>query len=81
MSARSIAAEPRKRPNILFAIADDAGWQYFSAYGCRFARTPGFDRVAREGALFHNCFTANPKSSPSRACILTGRAPWQLEEA
>jgi len=68
-----------KRPNILFAIADDAS--HFSAYGHRFVNTPGFDRVAREGVLFENAFTVNPKCAPSRACILTGMHTWQLEEA
>src|SRR5207249_4505988 len=29
----------------------------------------------------NHCFTSNPKCSPSRACILTGRSTWQLEEA
>tara|TARA_B100000700_G_scaffold289148_1_gene346253 strand:- start:163 stop:366 length:204 start_codon:yes stop_codon:yes gene_type:complete len=40
------------RPNILFAIADDAS--YFSAYGHQFVDTPAFDRVAREGVMFAN---------------------------
>ena len=42
-------AQERRRPNILFAIADDASWSHFSAYGSKFARTPNFDRAAREG--------------------------------
>jgi arylsulfatase A-like enzyme len=44
-------------------------------------RTPGFDRVAREGVLFTNAYTPNAKCAPSRACILTGRNSWQLEAA
>ncbi len=31
--------------------------------------------------LFKNAFTSNPKCSPCRASILTGRNTWQLEEA
>ena len=31
--------------------------------------------------LFNNAFTPLPKCSPSRASILTGRNPWQNEEA
>lgn len=68
-----------KRPNILFAIADDAS--HMSAYGHRFLNTPNFDRIARNGMLFKNAFTTNPKCAPSRASILTGRHTWQLEEA
>ncbi len=69
------------RPNILFAIADDASFPHMGAYGCTWVNTPGFDRVAENGLLFMNAYTPNAKCSPSRACILTGRNSWQLEEA
>lgn len=70
---------PGQRPNILFALADDAS--HFSAYGHRFVHTPHFDRVARGGILFNNMFTTNPKCAPSRASMLTGMHTWQLKEA
>ncbi len=69
------------RPNILFCIADDASYIHFGAYGNTWVKTLGFDRVAREGILFNNCYTPNAKCAPSRACILTGRNSWQLEAA
>jgi arylsulfatase A-like enzyme len=69
------------RPNILFIIFDDWGWQHAGAYGSTWVKTPNFDRVAREGVLFKNAFTSNPKCSPCRASILTGRNTWQLKEA
>ncbi len=70
-----------KSPNILFALADDASYPHMGAYGCQWVKTPAFDRVAREGILFTNCYTPNAKCAPSRASILTGRNSWQLEEA
>lgn len=70
-----------RRPNILFFIADDWGKGHAGAYGTKWIKTPNFDRVAREGVLFTNCFTSNPKCAPSRASILTGRNSWQLKEA
>ncbi|MDX2031157.1 MAG: sulfatase [Blastocatellia bacterium] len=70
-----------KRPNILFAIADDWAYGYAGAYGSRFVKTPAFDRVAREGVLFTRAYTPNAKCAPSRAILLTGRHSWQLEEA
>ncbi len=70
-----------RRPNILMAIADDWSRADAGAYGCSWVRTPAFDRVAREGVLFANAFTNNPKCSPCRASLLTGRNTWQLEEA
>ena len=69
----------QNRPNILFAIADDAS--HMGAYGYKFVNTPNFDRVAREGILFTNAFTTNPKCAPSRASILAGMHTWQMEEA
>ena len=71
----------KQRPNILFCIADDASFHHFSVAGCKWVDTPNFDRVAREGLFFTNCYTPNAKSAPSRACVLTGRYPWQLKEA
>ncbi len=67
------------RPNILFAIADDAS--HMGAYGDQFVNTPNFDDIAKEGVLFENSFCTNPKCAPSRASILTGKHTWQLESA
>ncbi len=51
------------------------------AYGCTWViKTPNFDRIARNGLLFKNAYAPNAKCSPSRASIITGRNPWQLEE-
>ncbi|PWJ57970.1 arylsulfatase A-like enzyme [Dyadobacter jejuensis] len=82
-SGQSQASEDKpKRPNILFCIADDASFQHMGAYGLtKWVNTPNFNRVANEGVLFMNAYTPNAKCAPSRSCILTGRNPWQLEEA
>lgn len=72
------AAEPR--PNILFAVADDMGLN-IGVYGTEWVRTPNMDRLAQQGLLFMNAYTPCAKCSPSRACILTGRNPWQNEQA
>ncbi|TWU44522.1 Arylsulfatase precursor [Rubripirellula tenax] len=80
---QTVSAESRQpdRPNILFAIADDASFPHMGAYGTEWTKTPAFDRVAREGLLFNRCYTPNAKCAPSRSCILTGRNSWQLEAA
>lgn len=80
MASAALAADAA-RPNILFIIFDDWGWQHAGAYGSTWVKTPNFDRLAREGVLFQNAFTSNPKCSPCRATILTGRNSWQLKEA
>ncbi|MFP4291452.1 MAG: sulfatase [Cyclobacteriaceae bacterium] len=80
-SCQSEQEEAYRRPNILFAIADDASFPHMSAYGTKWVRTPAFDRVANEGLLFNRAYTPNAKCAPSRSIILTGRNSWQLEEA
>ncbi len=76
-----VQAADAPRPNLVFVIADDWSYGHAGVFGCSWVKTPAFDRVAREGVLFRNCFTNNPKCSPCRASILTGRNAWQLEEA
>jgi N-sulfoglucosamine sulfohydrolase len=80
LSAGLMAAKKSDRPNILFCIADDWGWPHAGVYGSKFVATPTFDRLAKEGVLFTNAFTSNPKCAPCRASITTGRNSWQLEE-
>ena len=84
----AIGAAPRghdqspqtKRPNILFAIADDWSYPHASVYGDPTVSTPNVDRIAREGARFTHAFTASPSCTPSRAALLTGQAVHRLAE-
>jgi len=77
----SVTNAAARRPNILVVISDDQSWPHAGAYGCRFVNTPAFDRVAAEGVLFTNAFTAAPQCSPNRAAILAGRPIGGLREA
>ncbi len=61
------------RPNILLAIADDWGWPNAGAYGDPAVRTPAFDRLAREGILFHHAYVCAPSCTPSRGSLLSGQ--------
>ncbi|HLU94136.1 MAG TPA: sulfatase [Membranihabitans sp.] len=69
------------RPNILFAISDDQTAFHTSFEGCTWINTPAFDRVAREGIYFENCYSGSPGCAPSRSTIVTGRYHWQNEQA
>ena len=68
------------RPNVLLFITDDESWLERSAYGWSTLPTPHFDRVARQGVLFTNCYTSAPSCAPSRASILTGKNFWELKQ-
>ncbi|XP_044111491.1 N-acetylgalactosamine-6-sulfatase isoform X3 [Neovison vison] len=64
-----------KPPNIVLLLMDDMGWGDLGVYGEPSRETPNLDRMAAEGMLFPNFYSANPLCSPSRAALLTGRLP------
>src|SRR5262245_10960251 len=61
------------RPNILYLHSHDTG-RYIQPYGHAVA-TPRLQRLAEQGVLFRQAFSAAPTCSPSRAALLTGQAP------
>jgi arylsulfatase A-like enzyme len=67
-----------RRPNILFALADDWGWPHAGAYGDKVVKTPAFDRLAREGVLFEHAFISSPSCTPCRNSIVTGQQFYRL---
>lgn len=80
----SRAGADTKRPNILFAFADDWGRQasvYAKLDGAGgindVARTPNFDRLANEGVLFRNAFVNAPSCTPCRSSLLSGQYFWR----
>ena len=62
-----------ERPNIIFMMADDHGYQAISAYSNHLIETPQIDRLANEGMRFTNACVTNSICAPSRAVILTGK--------
>ena len=71
MSAAAARATPKKPLNILWIISEDTGPE-FGCYGYPLVHTPNVDRLAREGAVFTNAFTAAPVCSASRSGFMTG---------
>ncbi|GEO06497.1 heparan N-sulfatase [Adhaeribacter aerolatus] len=74
-----IAQKQKEQENILLIIADDMS-KHAGVYGEKAIRTPGIDAVAASGVVFNNAFCTASSCSPSRASILTGKYPHQLEE-
>jgi len=66
---------PKEKLNVIFILVDDLGWTDLGCYGSTFYETPNIDRLAAEGTLFTNAYSACPVSSPTRASILTGKYP------
>lgn len=62
-------------PNVLLVVLDAVRADHLSCYGYKRGTTPNIDRVAREGVLFRNAFSAAPWTLPSHASMFTGRYP------
>ncbi|MEJ0009474.1 MAG: arylsulfatase [Alphaproteobacteria bacterium] len=71
-----LAKSDGKKPNVLFIMADDIGWFNISAYnlGVMGYRTPNIDRIAKEGALFTDCY-GQQSCTAGRAAFITGQSP------
>jgi arylsulfatase A-like enzyme len=63
---------PKQKPNIVFILADDLGWQDTGFAGAKFFETPHIDQLAAEGMIFTAAYSGGPNCSPTRACFITG---------
>lgn len=61
------------QPNILMIVSDNQGWKDIGYHGSEI-RTPHLDRLAETGVRL-NRFYVYPMCSPTRAALLSGRAP------
>ena len=68
-----VSAQTPTKPNVLIILADDAGYNDFGFMGCQDLETPNIDALSRQGVVFTNGHVASTVSSPSRACLITGR--------
>ena len=69
----SSIAQSGERPNIVFVLADDLGFNQIGAYGDTPIQTPNLDRMASQGIRFTQAYAGNTVCSPSRVSLFTGR--------
>ncbi len=68
-----LCANKDSRPNILFIFLDDFGWKDASYMGSDFYETPHLDRLASEGMIFTDAYSAAANCAPARASLLSGQ--------
>ncbi len=81
------------RPNVLYLMTDQQKASAASFLGNRLVPSPFMDRMAAEGMVFENAYTASSICTPSRASVHTGtyplvhqvtchqnRAPWNMPQ-
>ena len=79
----SYAAE---RPNIIFMLSDDQGWNGLSVAmhpdvaGSKsdIFQTPNLEKLAAQGMRFSSAYAPAPVCSPTRISLQTGKSPAQL---
>lgn len=74
VSITSQAAEPGRRPNVLFIISDDLN-NSLGCYGHPLVKSPNLDRLAARGVRFDHAYCQFPLCGPSRNSLLTGLYP------
>jgi iduronate 2-sulfatase len=71
---QQLQAQEKKKLNVLFIAVDDLK-PITAAYGDKIIKTPGIDRIAREGMVFMNTYCQQAVSGPTRASLMTGLMP------
>lgn len=62
----------QQKPNVVFIMADDLGWNDLGVNGSDYYETPNIDRLASQGMMFSNAYSSAANSAPSRACLMSG---------
>ena len=65
--------ETDNRPNIIFILADDLGYNELGCYGQTKIETPNIDALAENGIKFNQHYSGSPVCAPSRCIFLTGQ--------
>ncbi len=72
-AALTTPSDAGEKPNIVFILADDLGYETLGANGGTSYKTPVLDQLAAGGARFTHCF-AQPLCTPTRVQLMTGRS-------
>ncbi len=71
-------AAPERRPNVIFILVDDMGATDGGCFGSSFYDTPELNRLATQSMRFTSAYASCAVCSPTRAAIMTGKAPARL---
>tara|TARA_B110000240_G_C13511751_1_gene459962 strand:- start:2454 stop:3875 length:1422 start_codon:yes stop_codon:yes gene_type:complete len=64
-----------KKPNVIFILVDDLGWNDLGYSGSNFYESPNIDSLSKDSYEFLTAYAASSVCSPTRASIMTGKHP------
>ena len=64
-----------RKPNVIFILTDDQGWNDARFAGHPYVRTPNLDKFADQGTWFRQFYVAATVCSPSRTAFMTSHSP------
>ncbi|RIJ50811.1 DUF4976 domain-containing protein [Maribellus luteus] len=70
----TLAAQTEK-PNVVFFLVDDLGWNDIGTNGSELYETPNIDALADGAMYFTNAYAAYPRCVPSRFAMVSGQHP------
>ena len=66
----SCEKQNQRRPNIVFLLADDLGYNELGAYGQKIIKTPNLDKLAKQSMRFTDFYAGNSVCAPSRIVLI-----------
>lgn len=69
------APAAEKRPNVIFILTDDQGWNDAHFAGHPYVKTPNLDRFASQSTWLRQFYVAATVCSPSRTAFMTSHSP------
>lgn len=75
----AVETQSAEKPNIVFIVADDLGYNELGSYGQEKIQTPRLDELASEGMRFLRAYSGNAVCAPSRCVLMTGKHPGHAE--
>ena len=72
----NVFSQTKIHPHIILIMTDQQRADALGCAGNEAVISPNLDRLASEGHLFCNAYSASPSSTPARAGMLTGMSPW-----
>lgn len=70
--SRNLEVMKDQKPNIIFIIADDLGYNDLGCYGQQLIKTPNIDNLASQGMQFTQCYSGSTVCAPARSVLMTG---------